>query len=64
VEDPSWLTLLGHAKDSLWSLDLFRVESVLLKVHWTPFFSGTSATWNENWKQLKSTTTTTASIKD
>jgi putative transposase len=21
---PSWLTVLGHAKDSLWSLDLFR----------------------------------------
>jgi hypothetical protein len=20
---PSWLTVLGHAKDSLWSLDLF-----------------------------------------
>jgi transposase InsO family protein len=30
----SWLTLLGHAKDSLWSLDLFRVESVLLRTHW------------------------------
>jgi hypothetical protein len=24
---PSWLTLLGHTKDSLWSLDLFRCES-------------------------------------
>jgi hypothetical protein len=24
---PSWLTALGHAKDSLWSLDLFRCES-------------------------------------
>jgi hypothetical protein len=24
---PSWLTVLGHAKDSLWSLDLFRCES-------------------------------------
>jgi transposase InsO family protein len=34
VGGPSWLTLLGHAKDSLWSLDLFRVESVLLKSHW------------------------------
>jgi putative transposase len=31
---PSWLTFLGHAKDSLWSLDLFRAESVLLKTHW------------------------------
>jgi len=31
---PSWLTFLGHAKDSLWSMDLFRTESVLLKTHW------------------------------
>ena len=34
VGGPSWLTLLGHAKDSLWSIDLLRVESVLLKAHW------------------------------
>ena len=31
---PSWLTTLGHAKDSLWSVDLFRCESILLKTHW------------------------------
>jgi transposase InsO family protein len=31
---PSWLTALGHAKDSLWSLDLFRCESALLRTHW------------------------------
>ena len=31
---PSWLTVLGHAKDSLWSLDLFRTESILLRTHW------------------------------
>ena len=31
---PSWLTLLGHTKDSLWSLDLFRTESIRLKTHW------------------------------
>ncbi len=31
---PSWLTLLGHSKDSLWSLDLFPTESILLKSHW------------------------------
>jgi transposase InsO family protein len=30
----SWLTLLGHTKDSLWSMDLFRCESILLKSHW------------------------------
>ena len=30
----SWLTLIGNLKDSLWSLDLFRVESIHLKTHW------------------------------
>ncbi len=27
---PSWLTVIGHAKDSLWSVDLFRCESILV----------------------------------
>jgi transposase InsO family protein len=31
---PSWLTLLGYAKDSLWSIDLFRTESILLRSYW------------------------------
>ena len=31
---PSWLTFLGHMKDSLWSVDLFRAESITLKSHW------------------------------
>jgi len=31
---PSWLTFLGHTKDSLWSIDLFRCESILLQSHW------------------------------
>ena len=31
---PSWLTVIGHATDSLWSADLFRCESILLKSHW------------------------------
>jgi len=31
---PSWLTLLGHMKDSLWSMDLFRCESASLRTHW------------------------------
>jgi transposase InsO family protein len=34
-QGPSWLTTLGHTKDSLWSIDLFRCESILLKSHWT-----------------------------
>ena len=32
--DPSWLTFLGHSKDSLWSVDLFRCESLILRTHW------------------------------
>ena len=31
---PSWQTFLGHAKDSLWSIDLFRCESAILRSHW------------------------------
>ncbi len=34
LKGPSWLTFLGHSKDSLWSVDLFRCESLILKSHW------------------------------
>jgi hypothetical protein len=30
---PSWLTVLCHTKDSLWSLDRFRCESAVLRRH-------------------------------
>jgi len=33
-DGPSWLTFIGHMKDSLWSVDLFWCESILLKTHW------------------------------
>lgn len=33
-DGPSWLTFIGNMKDSLWSVDLFRCESVNLKSHW------------------------------
>jgi putative transposase len=33
-DGPSWLTMTGHAKDSLWSVDLFRCESILLRSSW------------------------------
>jgi putative transposase len=33
-DGPSWLTVIGHAQDSLWSADLFRCESILLKSYW------------------------------
>jgi putative transposase len=28
------LTLIAHAKDSVWCVDLFRVESILMRSHW------------------------------
>ena len=31
---PSWLTFISHLKDSLWSVDFFRCESILLNTHW------------------------------
>jgi putative transposase len=31
---PSWLTFIGHLKDSLWSIDLFRCESAILRTYW------------------------------
>ena len=31
---PSWPSFIGHVKDSLWSVDLFRCESILLRSHW------------------------------
>src|SRR5215472_14088386 len=31
---PSWLTFLGHMKDSLWSCDLFQCVSATLRTHW------------------------------
>jgi putative transposase len=31
---PSWLSFIGHTKDSLWSLDLFRCESMALRTYW------------------------------
>jgi putative transposase len=31
---PSWLTFLDNMKESLWSMDLFRCESVTLRTHW------------------------------
>jgi putative transposase len=33
-DGPSWLSVIGHTKDSLWSVDLFRCESILLRSFW------------------------------
>lgn len=57
----SWLTFLGHSKDSLWSVDLFRCESATLRTReyldrvlfWSPNdlahkLSGFQAYYNEN----------------
>ena len=34
TDGPSWLSFIGHMKDSLWCVDLFRCESILLRSHW------------------------------
>ena len=34
TDGPSWLCFIGHAKDSLWSMDLLRCESILLRSYW------------------------------
>lgn len=33
-DGPSWLSFLGNTKGSLWSIDLFRCESIPLQTHW------------------------------
>ena len=33
ADGPSWLTLIAHAKESVWSIDPFRVESILSHSH-------------------------------
>jgi hypothetical protein len=34
TDGPSWLSFIGHMTDSLWSVNLFRCESILLRSHW------------------------------
>ncbi len=34
AQGPSWLTFIAQSKDRLWSIDLFRCESLTLKSHW------------------------------
>ena len=31
---PSWLSFIGHTADSLWSVDLFRRESIVIQSYW------------------------------
>jgi hypothetical protein len=31
---PSWLSFIGHTTDSLWSVDLFRCELIVLRGYW------------------------------
>jgi transposase InsO family protein len=33
-DGPSWLSFIGHMKDSWWSIDFFRCESLRLQTHW------------------------------
>ena len=31
---PSWLSFIGHTRDGLWGVDLFRCESIVLRSYW------------------------------
>jgi putative transposase len=31
---PSWFSFIGHTTDSLWSVDLFRCECIVLRSYW------------------------------
>ena len=31
---PSWMSFIGHTTDSLWNVDLFRCESIVLRSDW------------------------------
>ena len=33
-DGPSWLSFIGHARDSLWRVDLFPCESIVLQRYW------------------------------
>ena len=33
-DGPSWLAIIGQARDSLWSVDFLRCESILLQSYW------------------------------
>src|SRR5262245_41042175 len=53
---PSWLTFIGHVKDSLWSLDLFRCESVALRTYLGtgrdgPIHAQNHRVWNSGWRR-------------
>ena len=34
LNGPSWLAAIAPSKDRLWSVDLFRAESILLRSYW------------------------------
>jgi hypothetical protein len=40
---PSWLSFIGHTQDSLWSVDVFRCESIVLRRYIGCSWSWTSA---------------------
>lgn len=42
---PSWLSFLANIKNSLWSVDLFKCESIILNSHWVMVVMDV---WNSN----------------
>lgn len=42
---PSWFTLLGHSKNSLWSIGFFRCESLISRTHWVMVVMDQYTSW-------------------
>ena len=51
---PSWLTFVDQTRDSLWSIDLFRCESIVLRTYWVLVVMDQYTRhriWNPTWRR-------------
>jgi hypothetical protein len=53
ADGPSWLSFIGHMKDSLWSVDLFRCESILLRSHWVMVVGRVHTSDHRIWRRAR-----------
>ncbi len=50
---PSLLSFIGHTRDSLWSVDLFRCESIVLRSDWVLVALFEAHRWRANLRVLE-----------
>jgi putative transposase len=50
---PSWLSFLANMKDSLWSVDFFRRESIMMNSHWVMVVMDQYHRWKANLRILE-----------